>query len=75
MSPGDPESRAMNVALVVTMSPVVVATLLQGDTFGAGSTLSLVLGALGLIGLVSKRPATPAIPRAQARRSSLRGTR
>jgi hypothetical protein len=71
----DLESRAIYIALIATMSPIVAATFIERRTFGAGSTLSMVLAALGLIGLLGQLRAAPTIPRARTRRSRGGGKR
>lgn len=75
MSEGDPDGRAIHIALVLTMVPVVIAGLLSGEPFGGGSTLALGLSALGVHGLIVQGRASAALPRARARRSSRRGKR
>lgn len=68
----DPENRAICVVLVLTMSPVVAASVIDGRAFDGGSAVSLLLLGLGLIGLRRQIRALPAIPRARARRLRLR---
>jgi hypothetical protein len=68
----DPENRAICVVLVLSMSPVVAASVIDGRAFDGGSAVSLLLLGLGLIGLLQQSRALPALPRARARRSRLR---
>lgn len=75
MAERDPESRAIYVLLILTMSPVVVATIIERGTFGGGSTLSLIFAAVGGVGLFRQLRAAPDIPRACTHRSLSRGKR
>jgi hypothetical protein len=63
-----PDSRAVNIVLLLASMPVVIATLLSGRAFGGGPTLCLAFSALGLHGLLSDPGDSTQLPRARVRR-------
>lgn len=64
----DPDTRAISIVLLLTTLPVIIATLLAGQAFGASATVCLGLSALGIGDLVCDRRACTQLPSARARR-------
>jgi hypothetical protein len=64
------EERAIYIIILGALSPVVVAVLLRGDgVFDAGTTLSFLIVALGILGLAAGLRAWRArLPRARVYR-------
>jgi hypothetical protein len=52
--------------MIATGSPVVVPALIRGDRFGGGTTLCLVMIALGAVGLLRLVAQRASLPRARA---------
>ena len=59
--------REIYVVLLLTMSPVVVATMIARDGFGGGATLSLLFLIVGLVGSLRQLRAASRFPEARAR--------
>jgi hypothetical protein len=59
------EEAVVYVALIAVGSPAVVTTLIRGERLGGGTTLCLVLIALGVVGLVRLAYGRTRLPRAR----------
>lgn len=63
----DPEATIIYVLLVVFTAPFIAAPLVRGEAIGAGTSVCMLLAALGLIGLVTSWHKRTRLPRARAR--------
>jgi hypothetical protein len=63
----DPEARTIYVVLVVAMAPFVAAPLVRREPIGAGTSLCMLLVALGIIGLAADWSRRTRLPHARAR--------
>lgn len=64
----DPEATIVYVLMVVLTAPFIVAALVRREPIGAGTSLCMLLTALGLVGLIASWCQRPRLPRARARR-------
>ena len=64
------EERAIYAIITVAISPVLIALLVERGVFDAGATLSVIFGALGIVGLLAGLRAVYArrLPRARVHR-------
>lgn len=65
MAARDPEAAIVYAACVVLALPVVIIVLLRGDDIGAGTTLCILMVALGVCGLVLEWRRRSRLPRAR----------
>jgi two-component system, OmpR family, KDP operon response regulator KdpE len=66
----DPEARIIYVLCIVLAVPFVVAAFVRGQDIGAGTTMCMLIAALGVVGLVVDWRKRTRLPRARVVRAS-----
>jgi hypothetical protein len=60
----DPEARIIYILLIVVTAPFIAAPLVRRESIGAGTSVCMLLAALGIVGLVADWRKRTRLPRA-----------